>query len=134
MAAIVVVLPCAPIAFAEEGGCGHYLPGSMASFIDGVPATETFLTRLNVVNYDGSIDGNVRVPIGGLTTLGADAKSWGYGLTILWRPPIRVLLQCRAELRPRLPAVEREFIVDVAEFVDVMPTVTGLGGYCVAPT
>ena len=75
-------------AFAEEGGSGHYLPGSMASFIDGVPANETFLTRLNVINYDGSVGGNVRVPIGGLSTLGADAKSWGYGLTFLWRPAI----------------------------------------------
>ena len=61
--------------------------------IDGVvhrrrAVEETFLTRLNVINYDGSVGGNVRVPIGGLTTLGADAKSWGYGLTVLWRPPV----------------------------------------------
>jgi hypothetical protein len=86
--AIVGALTCANASFAEEGGSGHYLPGSMASFIDGVPSTETFLTRLNVIDYDGSVGGNVRVPIGGLSTLGADAKSRGYGLTILWRPPI----------------------------------------------
>ena len=81
--AVVAALMFAHAAFAEEGGSGHYLPGAMASFIDGVPAQETFVTRLNVVNYDGSVGGNVRVPIGGLTTLGADAKSWGYGLTLL---------------------------------------------------
>ena len=86
--AVIGALTCANAAFAEEGGSGHYLPGSMASFIDGVPPKETLLTRLNVLNYDGSVGGNVRVPIGGLTTLGADAKSWGYGLTMLWRPPI----------------------------------------------
>ena len=86
--ALVCALTCANAALAEEGGSGHYLPGSMASFIDGVPPTETFLTRLNVINYDGSVGGNVRVPIGGLTTLGADAKSTGYGLTVLWRPPV----------------------------------------------
>jgi hypothetical protein len=86
--AIAVAMLIAGPARAEEGGSGHYLPGSMASFIDGVPANETFLTRLNVLNYDGSVGGNVRVPIGGLTTLGADAKSWGYGLTMLWRPPV----------------------------------------------
>jgi hypothetical protein len=87
MLAVGGALTCAN-AFAEEGGSGHYLPGAMASFIDGVPPQETFVTRLNVINYDGSVGGNVRVPIGGLTTLGADAKSWGYGLTLLWRPAI----------------------------------------------
>ena len=83
---VAVSLSIAVPARAEEGGTGHYLPGSMASFIDGVPANETFLARLNVVNYDGSVGRNVRLPIGGQTTLGADASSWGYGLTLLWRP------------------------------------------------
>ncbi len=68
--AVVATLTFARTGFAEEGGSGHYLPGAMASFIDGVPLKETFLTRINVVNYDGSVGGNVRVPIGGLTTLG----------------------------------------------------------------
>jgi hypothetical protein len=52
--AVVRVLTCGTASFAEECGSGHYLPGSMASFIDGVPPTETFLTRVNVVKYDGS--------------------------------------------------------------------------------
>jgi hypothetical protein len=86
--AVAAALASAGTAFAEEGGSGHYLPGAMASFIDGVPLQETFVTRLNVVNYDGSIDDDVRVPIGGLSTLGADAKSWAYALTLLWRPAL----------------------------------------------
>jgi hypothetical protein len=72
---------------AEEGGSGHYLPGSMASFIDGVPLTETFLMRLNMIHYNGSVGATKPIPIGGQTTFGADASSWGLGLTILWRPP-----------------------------------------------
>lgn len=32
--------------FAEEGGSGHYMPGSMASFIDSVPPAPAFLARL----------------------------------------------------------------------------------------
>jgi len=39
---------------AEEGGSGHYMPGSMSSFIDGVPAEPTFITRLNYLNYKAS--------------------------------------------------------------------------------
>jgi hypothetical protein len=70
-------------AMAEEGGSGHYLPGSMASFIDSVPLKETFLMRANIVYYNGSIGANKPVPIGGQTTLGADASSWGLGLTAL---------------------------------------------------
>jgi hypothetical protein len=76
------------LAVAEEGGSGHYLPGSIASFIDGVPQTETFLARLNVAHYNGSISAQKPLPIAGLTALGVDASSWGYGLTVLWRPPL----------------------------------------------
>jgi hypothetical protein len=77
-------------AAAEEGGSGHYLPGAIASFIDGVPLTETFLARLNVIRYKGSIGAQQPLPIAGVTTLGVDASSWGYGLTILWRPPVEL--------------------------------------------
>jgi len=76
------------VAMAEEGGSGHYLPGSMASFIDGVPPTETFLMRVNLVYYNGSIGADKRLPIAGQTTLGASASSWAFGLTTLWRPPL----------------------------------------------
>ena len=75
-------------ALAEEGGSGHYLPGSIASFIDGVPLTETFLAGLNVIYYKGSIGADKALPIAGQTALGVDASSWGYGLTVLWRPPL----------------------------------------------
>jgi hypothetical protein len=75
-------------AMAEEGGSGHYLPGSMASFIDAVPLTETFLMRANIVHYNGSLGANKQLPIAGQTTLGAKASSWGFGLTALWRPPL----------------------------------------------
>ncbi len=75
-------------ATAEEGGSGHYLPGSIASFIDGVPLAETFLARLNVIHYSGSIAAEKALPIAGQTALGAEASSWGAGLTVLWRPPL----------------------------------------------
>jgi hypothetical protein len=77
-------------AVAEEGGSGHYLPGSMSSFVDGIPLKEAFIVRANVVNYNGNINASKPLPIGGRTTLGADATSWGYGLTLLWRPPVEI--------------------------------------------
>jgi hypothetical protein len=73
---------------AEEGGAGHYLPGSMASFIDGVPLEETFIVRFNALTYDGSIAANRELPIAGLSALGVDADSQAFGLSLLWRPPL----------------------------------------------
>jgi hypothetical protein len=75
-------------AHAEEGGSGHYLPGAIASFIDGVPLKETFVARLNVINYRGSMAAQKALPIAGVAAVGADASSWAYGLTLLWRPPL----------------------------------------------
>jgi hypothetical protein len=75
-------------ALAEEGGSGHYLPGSMASFMDSVPQKETFLLRANIIYYNGSLGATRPLPIGGQTALGVDATSWGFGLTALWRPPL----------------------------------------------
>jgi hypothetical protein len=77
-------------AFAEEGGSGHYMPGSMSSFADSVPLHEAFIVRYNLLNYNGSVGGNVPLPIGGQTTLGADANSWAHGLTLVWRPPVEL--------------------------------------------
>ncbi len=111
--AVVATLTFARAGFAEEGGSGHYLPGAMASFIDGVPPKETFLTRINVVNYEGSVGGNVRVPIGGLTTLGADAKSWGYGLTFVWRPPFELGDKWSYAMSTTLPVVTMDVSANV---------------------
>lgn len=119
--AVVATLTFARTGFAEEGGSGHYLPGAMASFIDGVPLKETFLTRINVVNYEGSVGGNVRVPIGGLTTLGADAKSWGYGLTFVWRPPFELGEKWSYAMSTTLPVVT----IDVS--ANVLATAPGGG-------
>ncbi len=71
---------------AEEGGSGHYMPGSMASFADGVPADPTFTARLNYINYDGDVAADIRIPISGMSTLEARAKSNALALSLLWVP------------------------------------------------
>jgi hypothetical protein len=88
---LVALLGCALVAAtapAEEGGSGHYMPGSMSSFVDGVPPGETFIARYNLLYYNGSVSADVPLPIGGQSTLGASATSWAQGLSLLWRPPI----------------------------------------------
>ena len=73
---------------AEEGGSGHYMPGSMASFIDSVPPSPGFLMRLNVMNYDGSVPAKRTIPIAGTIAAGVDAAITGFGLTMVWRPEL----------------------------------------------
>jgi hypothetical protein len=73
-------------AHAEEGGSGHYLPGSIASFMDGVAPTETFIARVNIFNYQGDAGLGRRLPIAGQTALNAEARSTVVGLTFFWRP------------------------------------------------
>lgn len=77
-------------ASAEEGGSGHYLPGSMASIMDGVAPTETFLIRYNLIYYDASVSAQRAIPIAGSSALGADISTWAQGLTLFWRPPIEI--------------------------------------------
>jgi hypothetical protein len=100
-------------AAAEEGGSGHYLPGSMSSFIDGIPLKETFIVRANVVNYNGNINASKPIPIGGRTTLGADATSWGYGLTLLWRPPVEIGKDWSYAMSATIPYIMMDVSADV---------------------
>lgn len=88
LAALLGSLGVTGLAQAEEGGSGHYMPGSMASFIDSVPPAPAFLMRVNVMNYDGSTSPKVGLPIGGMLATGVNAKIMGYGLTMVWRPDI----------------------------------------------
>jgi len=70
---------------AEEGGSGHYMPGSMSSFIDGTPTEPTFIMRLNYLNYQASSD--ITLPKTGGGLLGRpDALINALGLTVLWAP------------------------------------------------
>ncbi|MEE4313313.1 MAG: transporter [Desulfofustis sp.] len=91
LAALVAGLVCTTSGQAEEGGSGHYMPGSMSSFIDSIPQVPSFLARLNVIAYDGSADPTLTIPIARVLYTGIDATIMGYGLTMVWRPDIDLL-------------------------------------------
>jgi hypothetical protein len=98
---------------AEEGGSGHYLPGSMASFMDGVPPKETFIARYNLVYYNGDLSVSEPLPIAGLQTVGADATSWAHGLTLLWRPPLDLGERWSCAMSATIPYVWTEVSANV---------------------
>lgn len=82
----VVLTLVSSVVLAEEGGSGHYFPGSISSFIDAVPPTETLVARYNMVSYSGEREVGQPLPLAGLTAVGAEADSLAHGLTLLWRP------------------------------------------------
>ncbi len=76
----------ATAAQSEEGGSGHYFPGSMASFMDGVSPVPALMLRYNFAYYDGAVDPSVTLPIAGEVTAGAHATSFANGITIFFAP------------------------------------------------
>ena len=101
----------APALQAEEGGTGHYLPGSIASFVDAVPPTPTFVARLNAIYYDGSFGG--ALPIAGLAPVNVDAQSYAAGLTLLWRPKFELAPGLSYAMSTTIPYVWLEVAGDV---------------------
>ena len=99
--------------YAEEGGSGHYMPGSMASFMDGVPGDPTFILRLNYIGYSGETDINRSIPIAGMTALGVEADSSAYGLTALWAPDWNFSENWSYAMSATLPWVSMEVEADV---------------------
>ena len=136
LAACTVAALVSGTARAEEGGTGHYLPGSMASFIDTAPPKETFLMRLNVVNYDGSVGKTQALPMAGLTTVGLRAKSTGVALTAVWRPPVEFAEGWSYAMTATLPYLWLDVSADVSVggvSVRRSSSVSGLGDMVLQP-
>ena len=87
---LIPLLCLSAAASAEEGGAGHHFPGSISSFIDGVPHEEQLVTRLDTFYYDGGFRSGVPVPIGGLSALNVDGEITTVAFTSVWRPPFEL--------------------------------------------
>ena len=79
LAPLLWVIAISP-SIGEEGGSGHYLPGSISSFVDGVPQEETLILRYNLLYYQGEISDVQPLPFAGLIAAGAEDESWANGL------------------------------------------------------
>ena len=69
-------------AIAEEGGSGHYTPGSVASFLDRTPIVPSLIVRYNGVFFQSSYS----PPVPGVARL--EASRLGSSLTLAWRPDV----------------------------------------------
>lgn len=96
---------------AEEGGSGHYMPGSMSSFMDGVPTDQTFITRLNILDYQGSYEHSL--PFAGTEAADVDVSSKAIGLTMLYRPDIDLGENWSYAFSATIPYVDMKVSADV---------------------
>lgn len=141
-AALFAVLCALPVSHgvAEEGGSGHYFPGSMSSFVDGVPTEETIILRLNALHYDGDFESDLVVPIANLAALDVKVKSTAVGLTALWRPPFELGDNWSYATAITVPFVDTRVEADAQSPNDPLnrtvrssDTVTGLGDIYLLP-
>jgi len=128
----ILSLSSAP-SVAEEGGAGHYLPGSMASFMDGVAAEPTFLVRYNLLNYSGSFETGKPIPIGGITAINVNANTWAHGLTVFWAPKIDLGDKWTYGMSATVPYVIMEVTADVEPEIGRTDNASGLGDIVFQP-
>jgi hypothetical protein len=90
LAALVVValVPLLP-ARGEEGGSGHYSPGSTASFLDAIPG-QPGLAITNMFLYR-PVSANARMPIAGIVTDHLDGNLFADSLVAIYRTPLELL-------------------------------------------
>jgi hypothetical protein len=121
---------------AEEGGSGHYLPGSMSSFMDAPPPKGAFIARYNMIYYQGDLSAHEPLPIAGLNTVGAAATSWAHGVTLGWGPPVDLGERLTYSITATIPLVSLDVSARVtAGGVSGQRTssVTGLGDIVLMP-
>jgi hypothetical protein len=73
IARLLIPLLAVAAARAEEGGAGHYVPGSMATLIDLAPTKPGWVIESMYLHYEGTAAATRTLPIGGLLAGGLDA-------------------------------------------------------------
>ena len=87
----VALALAATTAHGEEGGIGHYAPGSFASFIDALPGKPGIGAFNYFTYYNGSANANRQFPIAGQIALNVDATSYADSLGAFWVTPFKIL-------------------------------------------
>ena len=91
LVASLIVLAIPGAAHAEEGGVGHYAPGSFASFVDVLPGEPALGVFNYFAYYNGSANANRQFPIAGQVGLNVDATSYADSFGAFWVTPLKIL-------------------------------------------
>ena len=87
----VLLLSTVIAARAEEGGVGHYAPGSFASFVDALPGEPGVGAFNYFLCYAGSASANRQFPIAGQIALNVDATSCADSVGAFCITPLKIL-------------------------------------------
>lgn len=121
--------------YGEEGGSGHYLPGSISSFIDGVPLTKTLITRLNIIDYAGNY--GQELPLSGRPIANIDIKSSAIALTIAYSPDIDLGGKWSYAFAGTIPLVNLKVKGTASSFdtdkITISDTVSDIGDLMIMP-
>ncbi len=93
-AALAIALATLLLAFpghAEEGGSGHYLPGSTADFLDILPAAPGIAYANFPVFYEGAVGTGRSLELGGQVATNVRATIWGDTSVLLLQTPWELL-------------------------------------------
>lgn len=74
----------------EEGGCGHYMPGSTASFVDALPGREAVAYLNAFTFYNGSAGGDRTLEFGGVIAANVDATMYADTSILLYQTPWKI--------------------------------------------
>ena len=85
------VFAIAIAARAEEGGFGHYAPGSFASFIDVLPGKPSLGAFNYFTYYNGSAGVTRQFEIAGRIAANVSATSYAESLGAFWVTPLKIL-------------------------------------------
>lgn len=93
MVASIAILALAFIttARAEEGGVGHYAPGSFASFVDVLPDKPSVGVFNYFTYYNGDANASRQFPIAGRLALGVEATAYADTIGAFWTTPVKIL-------------------------------------------
>ena len=69
-----------PLALAEEGGAGHYLPGNAVTLADLPPTQPGWAFEVIGVGYQGDVAGTRHLPVSGLLAAGLSVRTEGVSI------------------------------------------------------
>lgn len=75
---------------AEEGGSGHYAPGSFASFIDVLPGKPSWAAFNYFTYYNGSVGVSRQFEIAGRIAANVSTTSYADSLGAFWVTPLKI--------------------------------------------
>jgi len=88
---LVALLISATLAMAEEGGSGHYLPGTFATLIDNGPTRPGWVGLASYTYYSGEAQRSREFPIAGTRTRSLNAETHAGVASVMYTIKPRVL-------------------------------------------